>query len=206
MAHRWAAGAAPLLAALVLAAFPAAPAQADPERWVIDDAHFSVHFLVDHIGFARVIGMFRDAEGAFVFDPDTMELESGRVVVDTASVFTNHEERDEHLRDGDFLDVSQYPRMVFTATGFEPTGERTGRLEGELELLGTTRPITLTVTINRIDDSPLRDGLFGGYPHVLGASVRGTLRRSEWGMTYGVEDGLVGDEVELLLELEARRQ
>ncbi|MFV8834464.1 YceI family protein [Aquisalimonas sp.] len=184
----------------------AGQARADADHWVIDEAHLSVNFLVDHIGFSSVLGMFLDAEGEFVYDPDAMELESGRVVIRTDSVFTNHDERDEHLRDDDFLDAGEYEEMVFTATAFEPDGEDGGQLTGDLELLGVTRPVTLDVTINRIDEYPIRDGLFGGYPYVLGASLRGTLNRSDWGMDYGIEEGLVGDEVELILELEARRQ
>lgn len=193
-----------LFCALCLAV--AGQVRAEADRWVIDEAHLSVTFLVDHIGFSGVVGMFLDAEGEFVYDPDAMELDSGQVVIRTDSVFTNHDERDEHVRDDDFLDADEYPEMVFTATTFEPDGEDGGQLTGDLELLGVTRPVTLDVTINRIDDYPIRDGFFGGYPYVLGASLRGTLNRSDWGMDYGIEDGLVGDEVELILELEARRQ
>ncbi|SEO91121.1 YceI family protein [Aquisalimonas asiatica] len=196
-----------LLGALLAAALAGADqAHADADHWVIDEAHLSVNFLVDHIGFSSVLGMFLDAEGEFVYDPDAMELESGRVVIRTDSVFTNHEERDEHLRDDDFLDTGEYTEMIFTATSFEPDSDDGGQLTGDLELLGVTRPVTLDVTINRIDEYPIRDGFFGGYPFVLGASLRGTLNRSDWGMHYGIEEGLVGDEVELILELEARRQ
>lgn len=181
-------------------------AKADTERWVIDDSHASIGFMVDHIGFARQLGMFLEIEGSFEYDPDTMHLESGRVTIPTDSVFTNHDKRDEHLRDPDFFDTGTHPFMIFTATDFEPTGERQGRLTGDLELLGRRNPVTLDVTINRIDEYPFSPGLFRARPYVLGASLRGTLRRSDWGMDYGVDDGLVGDEVELILEVEARRQ
>lgn len=193
-----------LLASLLFAA--GSTVKADTERWLIDDSHASIGFMVDHIGFARVLGMFLEVQGSFEYDPASMHLAGGQVTIPVASVFTNHDKRDEHLLDPDFFDSGTHPYMVFTATGFEPTGEHEGRLSGELDLLGRRNPVTLDVTINRIDEYPFSPGLFQARPYVLGASLRGTLRRSDWGMDYGVADGLVGDEVELILEVEARRQ
>lgn len=197
----------PLPAAALLACLlAAAPAHAEPREFVIDPEHFSVTFLAGHVEFSRVLGMFLDAEGRFVYDEATGTLESGTVTIRSDSVFSNHEARDEHLRSDDFLDASDHPEIVFEATAYEPSGEREGRLSGDLTLLGETRPVTLDVTIHRIGEYPLGGGILSGKPYVLGASVRGTIERSRWGMTYGVDDDLVGDEVELILELEARRQ
>ncbi len=181
-------------------------AHADMDRWVIDEEHFAVGFLVDHIGFARVLGMFLRAEGHFLYDPETMVIGGGEWVIHTDSVFTNHQKRDEHLRGSDFLDVERYPRMVFRPQRWEPTNDGEGRLTGSLELLGQTRPVTLEARINKIGRYPLPLGGLFSRPQVLGASLRGTIRRSEWGMTYGLSRGLVGDEIELILEFEARRQ
>lgn len=198
---------AALAAAALLASLAAAgPARAEPREFVIDPEHFSVGFQAGHVEFSRVLGMFLEAEGRFVYDEASRTLESGTVTIRSRSVFTNHEARDEHLRSGDFLDTSDHPEIVFEATGYEPSGEREGRLTGELTLLGETHPVTLDVTIHRIGEYPLGGGLLSGKPYVLGASVHGTIERSRWGMTYGVDDNLVGDEVELMLEFEARRQ
>lgn len=181
-------------------------AHAEMERWVIDEEHFAVGFLVDHIGFARVLGMFLRAEGHFLYNPETMEIGGGEWVIHTDSVFSNHDKRDEHLRGSDFLDVERYPRMVFRPQSWTPTADGAGRLTGSLELLGQTRPVTLDARINKIGRYPLPLGGLFSRPEVLGASLRGTIRRSEWGMTYGVSRGLVGDEIELILEFEAQRQ
>ncbi|WP_017925932.1 YceI family protein [Thioalkalivibrio sp. HL-Eb18] len=194
-----------LLAVLLALALPvSALAQAD--RWEIDPEHFAVGFLVDHAGFAKVLGMFLEAEGEFTFDPQTRELREGYFVVQTDSVFTNHEERDDHLRSDDFLNVAEYPEMRFTATQYEPTGDDTGRLTGDLELLGETRPVTLDVTINKVGRYPFPLGGMFGRPYVLGASMRGSFDRSDFGMTYGLTRDIVGDEVELIIEFEAQRQ
>lgn len=196
----------PLAAALLACLVAAGPARAEPREFVIDPEHFSVTFLAGHVEFSRVFGMFLDAEGRFVHDEATGTLESGTVAIRSDSVFSNHEARDEHLRGGDFLNASDHPEIVFEATDYEPTGEREGRLSGHLTLLGETHPVTLDVVIHRIGEYPLGGGLLSGKPYVLGASVRGTIERSRWGMTYGVDDDLVSDEVELMLEFEARRQ
>lgn len=194
-----------LVLGAALALGPAA-AQAAPRTWVIDPEHFSIAFSVAHAGFADVVGLFREAEGEFVYDPETRELESGRVTVEAASVFSDHDERDDHVRGDDFLDAQDHPGIEFVATEYEPAGDDTGKLHGELTLLGETRPVTLDVRINRMDRYPFGGGALSDPPYVMGVSATTTIRRSEWGMTYGVDGNLVGDAVDLRFELEARRQ
>ena len=189
----------------VLAALTLIPlsASGDGDHWVIDDEHFSIAFEVSHAGYAQQFGMFLNAEGAFVYDKEADELHSGEVTIQSDSVFTNHEERDNHVRDDDFLHVEEYPEMHFRATDYDPNA---GTLYGEVTLLGTTRDIELDITINRIEEYPIGGGILSSPPYVLGASLRGTIKRSEYGMTYALEDELVGDEVDIILEFEARRQ
>lgn len=179
---------------------------AAPRTWEIDPEHFSIAFRIGHAGFADVMGLFQEAEGRFVYDPETRELESGEVTVQADSVFSAHEERDQHVRDGDFLDADAHPEIRFVATGYEPEGDDHGELRGDLTLLGETQPVTLDVRINRMGEYPFGGGLFSDPPYVLGISAETTIERSEWGMTYGVEDDIVGDAVDLRFELEARRQ
>jgi len=189
------------LAVLILTMITASASLAEPRRFEIDPEHFSVGFLVEHAGYDKTLGMFREAEGSFVYDEAEQELHSGEVTVQADSVFTNHGERDEHLRGGDFLAVSEHPVIRFEATALEMSNDTNGTLKGDLTLLGTTRPIELAITINKTGAYP-----FGDNAYVLGASARGTIERSDFGMTYGVEGNLVGDEVELILEFEAVRQ
>jgi len=132
---------------------------AAPRTWVIDPEHFSIAFSVEHAGFADVMGLFQEAEGQFVYDPETRELESGEVTVRAKSVFSAHKERDKHVRDGDFLDGDAHPEIRFVATGYEPEGEDRGALRGDLTLLGETRPVTLDVRINRVGEYPFGGGL-----------------------------------------------
>jgi polyisoprenoid-binding protein YceI len=187
-----------LLAALMLG--PGVLAAA-PATYALDPEHMTIAFLTEHIGYAKVLGSFRKATGTYTFDETTNTLGNVRIVIDAASVDTGHERRDQHLRSGDFLDTAKFPRMTFTAQGAHPVGERRYAVMGQLELRGVTRPVTLEATVNKSAVYPM-----GDKAHVMGVSARGTLQRSDFGMTYSVENGWVGDAVELLIEFEARRQ
>ncbi len=178
--------------------------QAEVRRYQIDPAHFSVGFLVHHVNFAKVLGMFRQASGRYSFDEETGTLSDVSIVVKTDSLFTNEKKRDEHLRSADFFNVVEFPEMTFVASSGRGTGPRSYEIEGQLTLLGVTRPLTLVATWNKSGESPV-GGLFSK-PYVMGVSARGTLTRTAFGMTYAVSNGWVGEEVELIIELEAIRQ
>ena len=183
------------------------PASAQLAEFTIDPNHLSIGFLVDHIGYAKVLGMFREANGGFTFDEKAMALSNVRIAIKTASVFSNHKERDEHLRGPDFLNAREFPEMTFVGKTAERTGERTGRLAGDLTLLGKTQPVTLDLKLNKSAVYPIATGgLFSRPNYVVGVSVRGAFKRSAFGMSYGLDQGWVGDEVELIIEFEAIRK
>lgn len=196
---RSAAGGRRLRLAAALAVL-ASGAAAEPERYEIDPSHTVVSFLVGHVGYASVLGVFPQVEGAFTYDRETRALSDLEVTVRTEAVQTFDEARDGHVRAGDFLDVEAHPVMTFTADGGEPRGESQGTVTGALTLLGETRPLTLDVTLNKAEAYPFGHGRF-----TLGLSARGSLMRSDWGMSYAVENGLVDDEVRLVIETEAMR-
>ena len=185
----------------VLVMLAATPAHAEPAEYRIDPEHVSVAFLVGHAGYANVLGQFLEVEGSYVFDEETGALSDIEVVVNTDSVFSNHDDRDDHLRSGDFLNSRRNPEMTFTADRGARTSQRTFEIAGQLELLGVARPLTLQATWNKSEDYP-----FGRSAYVMGVSARGAILRSEFGMSYALEGDLVGDEVEIIIEFEARRQ
>ncbi len=182
------------------------PSLAAPREYRIDPEHASFGFLVSHIGYQNVLGMFREVAGSFRFDEEKQEISDVTVTVKTASVFTNHEKRDEHLRKEEFLWTDKYPEMTFTMTSAQKTGERIGKITGNLTLRGVTKPITLDITLNKVGEYPFGGGLFAKPNYVAGISARGTFRRSEWGVLYGTDNGWVGDEVQLIIEVEGIRQ
>lgn len=189
------------LAGVLACAGGASATDAAPATYEIDPDHATVAFLVAHIGYAKVLGRFTAVEGTFEFDEEAGELDNVAVTVAAASVATDHEARDRHVRDRDFLDAERFPNIAFAAARARRTGERTFAIVGELTLLGNTRPCVLQATLNKSAEYPI-----GDRAHVLGVSARGQLSRSEFGMFYGVANGLVGDEVEIIVEIEARRR
>lgn len=185
-----------LLASTLALGSPLALAEA--KSYKIDDEHFSLTFEVNHLGYASVIGMFLEAKGSFEYDADARDVPSGKVVVQSASVFSNHDKRDEHLRKDDFLHSDRYPDITFEVTDFDATSDNTGNLTGDLTLLGKTLPVTLDVTLNKAGEYPI-----GHKEYTLGISAKTTIKRSDWGMTYALDPLMVEDEVHLRFEFEA---
>ena len=190
---------ASFLAAFAAVVLPAAPALADPDRWEIDPAHFSIVFNANHIDYGRTWGMFLKGEGSFVFDEDTKELSDLTVTIPADSVFSNDDRRDGHLRSNDFLGAEANPLITFVMTDATPATENTGTITGDLTLRGVTKPVTLDVTLNKIGPYPW------GSNYVLGVTATTTIMRSDFGMTYALEGNLVGDDIPLTFEIEAIR-
>ena len=189
------------LAVMAVSILAPAPVLAAPVRYALDPNHMSIVFMVSHVGFQKTVGLFRTAGGSFVFDEEKPAVSDIEVAIDTASVFTAHEKRDEHLRAQDFLWVEKYPQITFRGTSAEQTGSRTGRITGDLTIRGITRPVTLDVTWNKSGQYP-----FGDMHYATGVSARTKIKRSDFGMTYAVQGDLVGDEVDIILEFEGIRQ
>jgi len=168
--------------------------------FAIDPAHSNIVFLVNHLGYSRMIGQFQEFQGSFVFDDTDVSQSSVEVAIRTASVDTDHEARDEDLRSPDFFNSVEFPEMVFKSTRVEKTGARTGRIIGDLTLLGTTRPVILDVTFNKLAPHPLPQ-----YHGVLvaGFSARATLKRSDFGMKTFLP--AISDEIEIWLEVEGHK-
>ena len=177
--------------------------QADDKEYVIDDTHFSLGFLVEHAGYAKTLGIFREIEGSFTYDEETNIVKDININVKTNSVFTNHEGRDSHLRSPDLLNTDQYPNMVFKSKT-NNLNNKPGKITGELTLIGMTRPLVLNAKINKIAQYPFRVGLFK--PIVMGVSANTSFKRSDFGMNYGVDKKFVGAKIELIIEFEAIQQ
>lgn len=175
--------------------------QAEPADFVLDPDHTYITFFVSHLGFSDMAGMFRKSEGSFTYDEEAKELKSATITVKTDSVFSNHDKRDQHLRGADFLNVGEFPEMTFVASKAEKTSDTEGKVTGDLTLLGVTKPITLDVTFNKAGNYPFGDGHYA-----LGFDAVGSFKRSDFGMSYGVDGNIVGDEIKLVIGVEGIRQ
>lgn len=176
------------------------PVFAASERFTLDKSHTTVAFLVDHVGFAKTLGYFSKVSGSFSYDADAGTVSDVQIVVETSSVQSDNKARDKHLRKSDFLDVKKHPKMLFTAANATLDENGMAEIAGELQLLGQTEALTLTVTLNKSEQYP-----FGHKKLTLGVSARGSLQRSDYGMDYGVANGLVGDKIDLIVESEANK-
>jgi len=173
----------------------AVPAAADAEQFTFDKSHAHILFSVDHLGQSTTHGAFKSFDGEFYLDTDNPQNSRLTVTIDVSSLDTSWPERDKHLLSEDFFHAEQHPNMTFTATEIEVTGEDTARVTGDLTLLGTTKPVTLDVTLNRLGTHP-----FDKDKTVAGFTATGTLKRSEWGMDAYTP--AVGDEVSLRIDIE----
>lgn len=189
-----------LAATLFMAPFSALQATAEPAQYNIDPTHFSVVFNAQHVGYGATWGMFLKGEGGFTYDEENQTLSDLAVTIPAESVFSNHDARDNHLRGKDFLHAEEHPVISFVMTSAEPKTDTTGLVYGDLTLRGISKPVTLEVTLNKIEEYP-----FAHRKRTIGVTATTVLTRSEWGMTYAVDGGLVGDEVPIIIELEANK-
>lgn len=169
--------------------------------WAIDTAHTKIGFAVKHMGVSTVRGEFHDYDGALEVDENGELRAHGRVRA--ASVNTNQEQRDAHLRSADFFDVENHPDLEFESTGIERVDDESYKITGELTINGVTNPIELDAEIGGIETGPegeLRTGL----------EVTGQLSRKDYGMRFnaalGSGNAVVADKVKLVLDVEAIRQ
>ena len=174
------------------------PAAADPVQYEFDKVHSSIMFFVNHLGFSISTGRFLDFDGTYSFDPDAPETSSVDVSIKTDSLAMQDDRWDAHMKDADFFNVAKFPTMHFTSTEIVKTGEKTGLLKGDLTLLGITKPVELAVTLVGAGKHPMASRLVSGF------SATGKLKRSDFGMNYGLP--AVGDEVDIRIEIEGFKE
>jgi len=181
--------AAVMLTILTLAA---APACADP--YTIDPRHTFPSFEISHLGFSTQRGRFNKTTGSINYDRAAQTL-SAEIQIDAASVDTGLDKLEEHLRGEDFFNTAMFPEIVFRGSSAKFDGERPIVLAGEFTLLGVTRPLNLTLNNFRCGMHPKLQ------KEVCGADASGMIRRSDFGMSYGLP--AIGDSVRLLIQVEA---
>ena len=106
------------------------------------------------LGYSWLYGRFNDFNGTFTVDADNPEKSSVQATIQTASVDSNHAERDKHLRGDDFLDVDKYPTATFQSTSIEKTGDKTAKITADFTLHGVTKPVTLDAKMIGYGDDP----------------------------------------------------
>lgn len=162
--------------------------------WTIDEAHSDVTFVVRHLGVSKVRGRFTGVEGTIVTADNILDS-SVTATIDAASIDTNNEQRDNHVRSDEFLDVANHPTLSFRSTGIRTDGEDY-LIDGELTLHGVTRPVTLTAELGGFGA-----GLAEG-SKVIGVSASTELNRGDFEVGAGLPTAVVAERIKIELNIE----
>ncbi|MCU0416216.1 MAG: YceI family protein [Cytophagaceae bacterium] len=170
--------------------------------WTLDPTHSEVQFKVKHLMVSNVTGSFGDFSASAESNDDTFENAGVSFSAKIDSISTGNEQRDGHLKSGDFFDAEKFPTISFNSTSFDKKGDDY-ILKGNLTIKDVTKPVELAVEFNGIGKDP-----WGNIK--AGFSVNGKINRNDFGLTWNaaLETGgvLVSEEVKLLAEIQLVKQ
>src|SRR5688500_16105609 len=166
--------------------------------WTIDTAHTTVSFVARHMGLSKVRGQFTKFDGQIEGDPSDITTAKARFEVDLASVDSGNPDRDGHLKSADFFDVEKFPKMTFVSKSITGSGEDY-KVVGDLTIKDLTKEVEL-------DYEHGGEGVDPYGNRKLGGTLTGTIKRSDWGLTWNValEAGglLVSDNIKIEVDLQ----
>lgn len=175
---------------------------AEMAKWNLDKDHTSLGFEVVHMVVSKTKGKFTEYSGTVEMDVDKQEFKTLEAVIKTASVTTDHQKRDDHLRSADFFDANTFPTMTYKMRSYTKSGDQYTAV-GDFTLLGVTKELTLVGTFNGVAQDPWGNTR-------AGFTAEGTLNRKDFGMKFSklLDSGglMVGDEVKLILEIEVIKE
>lgn len=179
------------------------PSTSVATTWAIDSAHSNVEFSVKHMMISTVKGMFQQVEGTIAWDGQNVETASVNARIDSSSITTFNEMRDNHLRQNDFFNAEQWPDITFTSTRVEQDGDDL-KVYGDLTIRDVTRPVVLNTELEGI----MEKDAFGKRRAAFTATT--DINRKEFGVNWNgaIEGGgvVVGDKVKITLHIAAVQQ
>jgi polyisoprenoid-binding protein YceI len=164
--------------------------------WKFDPMHTQVEFSAKHLGMMTVRGHFNEVTASGDLDPDHPDRSHVEAVINTASIRTHNEQRDNDLRSSNFLEIAKYPTMSFKSTKIEHVGGDRYRVTGDLTIKATTKPVTLDV----VRYGEFNDPMMG---HRIGYAAQTKINRKDFGMSFeAVLDGkfVVSNEIQINIE------
>jgi polyisoprenoid-binding protein YceI len=162
--------------------------------WVVDKAHSKIGFAVTHLLISEVEGYFKDFDLKVVTDREDFVDAKIEFTAKTASIFTDNEKRDEHLKSDDFFNSEKFPEMKFVSKSFKKVGKNKYKLTGDLTIRDVTKPITLDVVYNGTVKDP-----WGNTK--AGFNVTGQLNRFDYGLKWNALTELGGAVVDKIVKL-----
>ncbi len=188
-----------ILALLVFAAFSV---QAQT-KWTLDKSHSNVNFAVGHMVFSEVTGLFREFDATLVASKDDLTDAKIEATIKTASIDTQNERRDNHLRSDDFLNAEKFPEIKFVSTKVEKTGEKSYTITGNLTIRDVTKPVVLDTEFRGTVNDP-----WGNIKYGFKATTK--IDRFEFGTTWNkaLEAGglVAGREIEITLLMQFAKE
>ena len=181
---------------IAVAAFTGGNARA--EKYALDPTHTFVVFKITDLGYSHVVGWFTAVAGELTFDPADVTRSALNVTIKTASIDTHFARRNKDLMSPDFLNVAEFPEMTFKSTSVERTGDKKGKVTGELTLLGVTKPVTMDVTFTKVAPNP-----FHSNTPTAGFEAHTVIKRSEFGMKAEIPN--IGDDVDISIDSQASK-
>lgn len=173
-------------------------ASAEPAAYAFDPLHTEVRFCWNHLGVSRQCANLLKYDGALRYDEANPENSTLQVTFKTDSIETRAAIFNEHIKGEKFFDVAKYPDATFKSTKFEKTGERSGKVTGDLTIHGNTKPVTLDVTLNFAGPHPMSK------KPTLGIGAATTIKRTEFGV--GAYAPAVSDEVSIEIQTELNKK
>ena len=171
-------------------ALPAAAA----DSYTVDPAHTYPNFEINHLGFSTMHGRFGATNGKIALDP-AAKSGSIDITIDATSIDTGHAKRDAHLKGEEFFNVGKFPTLSYKATKLRFNGDKLSGADGELTMLGVSKPVSLAVSAFNCGPHPMNK------KQMCGAAATATIKRSDFGLSAYVP--AVGDEVKIVIEVEA---
>jgi len=172
-------------------------------KWVLDPAHSEILFKVKHLMITNVKGEFRNFSAEAISEGNDFSSAEASLTIEAASVFTNNDDRDNHLKSADFFDVENHKELTFEATKIEKVEEGEYKLTGLLTIKGIAKEVTLDMEYGGIMKDPWGN-------EKAGFSLEGKINRKEWGLNWNaaLEAGgvLVGDEIKISAEVQFAKQ
>ena len=171
--------------------------------WTVDKAHSKIGFSVTHMVISSVEGYFKEYEAKITTTDDDFSTANIEIIINTSSIFTDNDRRDNHLRSDDFFNAEKYPQMIFKSKSIKKLGDDKYKLIGDFTIRDVTKEIELDVKLNGL----IQDG-FGNKR--AGFKITGEINRFDYNLKWNktIETGglIVGKEVDLIINLELLRK
>ncbi len=165
------------------------------DLYKIDNSHTNLIWYASHFGFSKPSGKFTDIEGKILLDERNPQNSSVEIIVKTTSISTGFTKFDNHLKSVDFFDVEKFPLAIFKSQSIRSAGSSGAKVSGILTIKEIKKLVNFDVKINKIGKNPITQN------KTLGMTISGTIKRSDFGITYGAPG--IGDEVKIEIECEA---